>query len=40
MSSQTDTFVAQIIISPTMPLFHECDPSNNSSAPVTPQCVQ
>jgi hypothetical protein len=39
MSTQQDTFVAEIIISPTMPLFHECDPNNNTSAPVTPQCV-
>jgi hypothetical protein len=40
MSSQTDTFVAKIIIDPNMPLFHECDPNNNTSDPVTPQCVQ
>jgi hypothetical protein len=39
MSSQTDTFVAQIINNAAMPLFHECDTSNDSSAPVTPQCV-
>jgi hypothetical protein len=40
MSSQTDTFVAQIINPPAMPLFHECNTANDSSAAVTPQCVQ
>jgi hypothetical protein len=40
MSSQTDTFVAKIIVDPMMPLFHECNPNNDDSDPATPQCVQ
>ena len=39
-ASTTDTFVARIIIDPNDITFHECREDNNSSADVTPACVQ
>jgi hypothetical protein len=38
MANSGDQFVAKVLIDPAMPLFHECDPSNNTSAVVSPLC--
>jgi hypothetical protein len=40
MAAKTDTFVAQIIIDPQNPTFHECHEDDDRSLPVTPACVQ
>ncbi len=34
-----DTFHARILVDPTMPLFHECDDTNDQSADVTGHCI-
>jgi hypothetical protein len=39
-ASPNGTFTAQIYDDPTNPKFHECNTSNDSSNPVTPNCVQ
>ncbi|MFT3838151.1 MAG: VCBS repeat-containing protein [Myxococcaceae bacterium] len=35
-----DTFVAEIVIDPNSPTFHECRADNDASDPVTPVCIQ
>jgi hypothetical protein len=36
----SDTYVAQIYDSPTMPTFHECNTANDTSNPATGNCMQ
>jgi hypothetical protein len=40
MGTSSDTYVAQVIISPTNPTFHECTAANNTSNPATASCSQ
>lgn len=35
-----DAFYAEILVDPVMPIFNECRPENNTSATVSPDCVQ
>jgi hypothetical protein len=39
-ATTSDTFEARVIIDPMNPTFHECKDDNNTSGPVTPQCVE
>jgi hypothetical protein len=34
-----ETFIARILIDPTMPRFHECRDDNNESAPAMARCL-
>lgn len=38
--TQTDTYLAKIVIDPQNPTFHECREDNNESQPVKANCVQ
>ena len=38
--TSSDTYVAQVIINPTNPTFHECTAANNTSNPATASCSQ
>jgi hypothetical protein len=40
MGNSSDTYIAQVIISPTNPTFHECTTANNTSNPATASCSQ
>ena len=40
MGTDKDTYVAQILIDPTNPTFHECNANNDTSDPATAQCSE
>jgi hypothetical protein len=39
-ASATASYVAQVFIDPVNPTFHECDPTDNTSAPARGACSQ
>jgi hypothetical protein len=40
MGNSTDSYFAQILVNPAMPLFHECNPNNDTGGPATAKCSQ
>jgi hypothetical protein len=40
MGTDTDTYLAQILNPASMPTFHECNTTNDTSAPATASCAQ